>query len=179
MAQKPETVAERSRETTGYIALDVGDLREGPQDRQVGSCGDTEIHCTGDVSDILRAKALAGLETYHLAWLGAHPWRTPEWFREKLRDGFDVHHLDGDHSSDDPKNLILIEHSDHMMLHGGRTAGRVASRKDDWGGEMIDIVPAKQARSRPKRPKGVRVSGAKASAARAAFEARRKTIWGV
>lgn len=42
-----------------------------------------------------------------------------------MLNGFDVHHLDGDHGNNDPANLVLIEHSDHMMLHGGRTLGRM------------------------------------------------------
>lgn len=38
-----------------------------------------------------------------------------------MRDGFDVHHLDGDHENNDPRNLVLIEHTDHMALHNGGT----------------------------------------------------------
>jgi hypothetical protein len=60
-----------------------------------------------------------------LAWLGAHPNRTDDWLKARIKDGFDVHHLDGDHDNNDPANLVLIEHSDHMMLHGGRTLGRL------------------------------------------------------
>jgi hypothetical protein len=43
-----------------------------------------------------------------------------------MRDGFDVHHLDGDHANNEPANLVLIEHTDHMAIHGGRTMGRLA-----------------------------------------------------
>ncbi len=57
------------------------------------------------------------MESYHLAWLKHHPERTAEWLLERLEDGFDVHHLDGDHSNDDPLNLVLIEHADHFRLH--------------------------------------------------------------
>jgi HNH endonuclease len=35
-----------------------------------------------------------------------------------LIEGFQVHHMDGDHSNDSPDNLVLIEAADHMMLHG-------------------------------------------------------------
>lgn len=59
-------------------------------------------------------------QTYHIAWLAAHPHRSADWLEQRLRDGFDIHHLDGDHSNDDPKNLVLIECSDHMALHGVR-----------------------------------------------------------
>lgn len=58
------------------------------------------------------------MQPYHYAWLSKHPERSEEWLRRQLRDGFDVHHLDGDHSNDAPSNLALIEHSDHMGLHG-------------------------------------------------------------
>ena len=33
-------------------------------------------------------------------------------------EGFDVHHIDGDHDNNDPDNLVLIEHADHFRLHG-------------------------------------------------------------
>ena len=32
--------------------------------------------------------------------------------------GFEVHHADGNHHNDDPKNLVLIEGVDHHKLHG-------------------------------------------------------------
>lgn len=35
-----------------------------------------------------------------------------------LKEGFDVHHIDGDHSNDHPGNLALIEAVDHLRLHG-------------------------------------------------------------
>lgn len=57
------------------------------------------------------------LRSHHLAWLSVHPCRSPQWLAEKLAEGFDVHHADGDHSNDDPDNLVLIECVDHMRLH--------------------------------------------------------------
>ena len=57
-------------------------------------------------------------ESYHLVWLQVHPGRTPSWLKERLRDGFHIHHVDGDHSNDEPSNLVLIEAVDHMRLHG-------------------------------------------------------------
>ena len=65
------------------------------------------------------------LRSYHQAWLKAHPHRSEEWLRMRTKDGFDVHHLDGDKGNESPDNLVLIEHTDHMMLHGGRTLGRL------------------------------------------------------
>ncbi|TQE92931.1 MAG: hypothetical protein FKY71_18690 [Spiribacter salinus] len=55
---------------------------------------------------------------YHHAWLSAHPNRTEEWLKERLEDGFHVHHADGDPNNNDSSNLILIEGADHMRLHG-------------------------------------------------------------
>lgn len=57
-------------------------------------------------------------ETHHHAWLLAHPNRTVEWLTLRLAEGFHVHHADGDHANDHPDNLLLIEGSDHMLLHG-------------------------------------------------------------
>ncbi len=61
------------------------------------------------------------LESYHYVWLSAHPERTEEWLRGILAQGFHVHHIDGCHSNDDPKNLVLIEAGDHMMIHNGKS----------------------------------------------------------
>jgi hypothetical protein len=58
------------------------------------------------------------MKQYHENWLEAHPHRTREWLEAKCKDGFDIHHLDGNHDNNDPGNLVLIEASDHMRLHG-------------------------------------------------------------
>lgn len=73
------------------------------------------------------------MKSYHEVWLDSHPHRSHEWLADKLRDGFDVHHLDGNHANDDPDNLVLIEAADHMMLHGGRLMRRLGGpgRKTD------------------------------------------------
>jgi hypothetical protein len=60
------------------------------------------------------------LESYHLVWLADHPNRTVEWLRRMMADGFHIHHIDGDHSNDNPMNLVLIEGADHLMLHNGK-----------------------------------------------------------
>src|SRR5258706_16147205 len=54
---------------------------------------------------------------YHYAWLEAHSDRTEEWLIKRLSDGFDIHHLDGNHYNNDGKNLVLIESTDHKRLH--------------------------------------------------------------
>lgn len=56
---------------------------------------------------------------HHRAWLKAHPERDAKWLYERTHDGFDVHHIDGDHDNNDPLNLLLMEHRDHFMLHSG------------------------------------------------------------
>jgi len=40
-----------------------------------------------------------------------------EWLRSATRNGFDVHHRDGNHSNNDPDNLIMIFSKDHAYLH--------------------------------------------------------------
>jgi hypothetical protein len=68
------------------------------------------------------------LESYHIAWLSAHPERSEEWLRAKIEEGFHVHHKDGDHSNDDPLNLILMDGVDHMRLHGMKLEKPAARR---------------------------------------------------
>lgn len=58
------------------------------------------------------------LQEYHLAWLSIHTERTEEWLREKLADGFHIHHLDGSHDNNKPQNLVLMDGKDHLALHG-------------------------------------------------------------
>lgn len=60
------------------------------------------------------------MKDYHYIWLSKHPHRTKEWLLKALKDGFDIHHLDGDHNNNCPENLVLIEHVDHIRLHGGQ-----------------------------------------------------------
>lgn len=65
------------------------------------------------------------MTAHHSAWLSAHPERTAEWLLARLADGFDVHHINGDHEDNAPSNLVLIECGDHMMLHSGHRLRRV------------------------------------------------------
>jgi hypothetical protein len=37
--------------------------------------------------------------------------------RERIADGFQVHHLDHNPGNNDPANLVLIEGEDHMHVH--------------------------------------------------------------
>lgn len=70
----------------------------------------------------------ADMELHHLVWLSVHPERTKEWLKERLKDGFDVHHINGDHADNEPQNLVLIDCGDHMMLHSGHRLRRVSGK---------------------------------------------------
>lgn len=58
------------------------------------------------------------MKKHQLAWLKAHPERSREWLQKMMMDGFDVHHVDLDHSNNHPDNMVLIDGVDHMRLHG-------------------------------------------------------------
>ncbi len=59
-----------------------------------------------------------------------------------MRDGFDVHHIDGDHSNNSPENLVLLEHWDHMRFHGAPLGGlRFGSIEWSKCRKVADIDP--------------------------------------
>lgn len=72
-------------------------------------------------------------QSYHEVWLSVHPERSREWLERMLKDGFHIHHIDGDHQNDDPLNLVLIESGDHMMLHNGKARLLWKPRKASGG----------------------------------------------
>lgn len=88
------------------------------------------------------------MKSYHLVWLQKHPVRTAEWMADKLKDGFHIHHLDGDHGNDHPDNLILIEGVDHLALHGMKI------RKINNGDSQALRKARAKGRKRYKRPIG-------------------------
>jgi len=61
---------------------------------------------------------------YHEVWLAAHPDRTAEWLADRLRDGFHIHHIDGDWENNSPDNLALMEGLDHIRLHSAAAVMR-------------------------------------------------------
>jgi hypothetical protein len=65
-------------------------------------------------------KSSTELQSYHHAWLSDHPNRSEEWLKRMMAEGFHIHHIDGNHSNDDPMNLVLIEGADHFLLHNGK-----------------------------------------------------------
>lgn len=82
------------------------------------------------------------LSEHRRVWLEVHPERDEAWLRRMGKEGFDVHHIDGDHRNNDPANLVLVEHRDHFMLHSGKRpklhrvqqgATRGAKRRDEVG----------------------------------------------
>lgn len=90
------------------------------------------------------------LPPHHAAWLQMHPERTEQWLRERLADGFQVHHVDGDGSNDAPHNLVLIEGQDHIRMHGGALGDGIAS----WRAKQRRAVVKKEKAERaPKAPK--------------------------
>jgi uncharacterized protein (DUF433 family) len=70
------------------------------------------------------------MKTHHAAWLSHHTDRTADWLMDRIADGFDIHHLDGDHANNDPLNLVLMESGDHMRMHGmtGKRVTRVVGK---------------------------------------------------
>jgi hypothetical protein len=83
------------------------------------------------------------METYHHAWLSVHPHRSEEWLRDKLKDGFDIHHMDGNHDNNEPNNLVLVEHTDHMRLHGWPMSflGRLGPKKGFKRKPKVKVEP--------------------------------------
>jgi hypothetical protein len=61
------------------------------------------------------------VKDYHRVWLSAHADRAEEWLCQRLADGFDIHHIDGNRANNDPLNLVLIERADHIRLHNRAT----------------------------------------------------------
>jgi len=87
------------------------------------------------------------LESYHHAWLSRHPERSREWLVERLAEGFHVHHADGNHGNDAPKNLILVEGLDHMMiLHGLKVASIIFGERSRLMNDLRHkkVSPAKR-----------------------------------
>jgi hypothetical protein len=74
------------------------------------------------------------MKEYHRVWLEHNPHRTEDWLKDKLRDGFTIHHIDGNHDNNSPNNLVLVTWADHTMIHNGKkrmiqTGRRIGPRK--------------------------------------------------
>lgn len=93
------------------------------------------------------------LKSYHLVWLSCHPERSADWLKQRLADGFHVHHADGDHGNDAPENLILIEGLDHMLIvHGHKVAGIfTSSRAREMGKRRFSLMSDQQIKKHQRR----------------------------
>ncbi len=87
------------------------------------------------------------LKPYHHAWLSIHPHRTECWLRERLREGFDIHHIDGNHENNDALNLALVEHTDHLRVHNRGGLGRILATETLSRRTSLRRSIAEQARS--------------------------------
>ncbi len=96
------------------------------------------------------------LGSHRQAWLDAHPDRDGAWLRRMAVEGFDIHHIDGDHSNDGPDNLVLIEHADHMRVHGQAPFRR--GRGVNWSGFVRNVVTKEEAAHAALRRKALRIA---------------------
>ena len=87
---------------------------------------------------------------HHEAWLSAHPERSSEWFVDRMREGFHIHHIDGNHDNNDANNLVMIESGDHMLLHNGakRLLWRPPSARKSAGGRPRKSAEVKSLKAR-------------------------------
>jgi len=92
------------------------------------------------------------LAPHHQAWLGLHPDRSEQWLRDRLADGFQVHHVDGDGKNDAPHNLVLIEGQDHIRMHGGALGDGVAA----WRNKQRRAVVKKEKAERKAKPPAIK-----------------------
>lgn len=82
------------------------------------------------------------MNEYHRAYLSKGT-MTEEFFLEALANGFDIHHVDGDHNNNDPDNLVMIYKADHFTMHGAKVFH--AKMDGRWmTQEEIDSIKATQ-----------------------------------
>jgi hypothetical protein len=58
------------------------------------------------------------IRQYRDVWLASHPGRSLQWLNSMFKQGFEIHHVDGNYNNNHPDNLVLIEAADHQRLHG-------------------------------------------------------------
>lgn len=54
---------------------------------------------------------------YRAVWLRAHPYVNATWLDDKIKEGFNLHHVDGNRQNNTADNLLLIFGPDHHRLH--------------------------------------------------------------
>ncbi len=48
-----------------------------------------------------------------------------DYYGENVKQGYNVHHVDGNRLNDDPKNLVKLKHGEHTRLHSFKPDSRV------------------------------------------------------
>lgn len=84
------------------------------------------------------------MKEYHYIWLNEHPNRTAEWLKDKLMDGFHIHHIDGNHENNNESNLVLIDGADHFLIHNGKKRAiskQLGSNKENRIRKRLWITP--------------------------------------
>ena len=66
-------------------------------------------------------------------WLSAHPHRSAKWLRERIADGFDVHHIDGDDTG------VARAQSEHAIAV---LVGKPPAELSVSHGGLADLTPA-------------------------------------
>ena len=65
------------------------------------------------------------------------------WTEEPIPEGFDVHHLDMDHSNNAPHNLVAIPHELHRNIHSTYMKLMSALSKQPHAMKVIDPLSCK------------------------------------
>ena len=55
---------------------------------------------------------------YRKVWCDKHG-LSEDFAKECAAVGFEIHHVDGNRSNNDPSNLVMIYRGDHIYIHGG------------------------------------------------------------
>jgi len=110
------------------------------------------------------------MEDHHKAWIDSHKIYDEAWFRLATKAGFEIHHLDGDFSNNEPDNLILIEGIDHQKLHG-RNMSRLFGDRGSWITEEMKAAKALRGKERLEQKAYSQVLGI-------AREGRSLSFWG-
>jgi len=49
----------------------------------------------------------------------------------KIPEGYEIHHIDGDHSNNDPSNLLCVSIQEHLEIH---------TEQEDWGAAQAILM---------------------------------------
>jgi hypothetical protein len=98
---------------------------------------------------------MRALQEYHHVWLQANN-KDEQWLRLMFKEGFHIHHIDGDHDNNDAKNLVLIWGIDHFMLHSGVrfVRGKNSGKKRPKVSRPRPLVESRETKKRKPRLRG-------------------------